>query len=123
MDEPFSTNTTINVLYGPEKLTMNGMFEVEVGKLINAICFSDSANPSPKLRFSFDGLDYEPNTFASTPTASSVAIGSYIVNGTFNLMVRQEHNNKELKCYAENKAANVQHIVSKQIKVLCIIFL
>ena len=119
MDEPYITNTTLNVLYGPDKLTMNGVFEVEVGKSINAVCFSDAANPSPRLRFSFDGLDYEPNTFASTPTAAAVAIGAYVVNGTFSQIVRQEHNNKELKCYAENKAANVQQIVTKQIKVLC----
>ena len=119
MDEPYSINTTLNVLYGPDKLTMNGVFEVEVGKSINAVCFSDAANPSPNLRFSFDGLDYKPETSASTPTAAAVAIGAYIVNGTFTKIVGQEHNNKELTCYAENKAANVQQIVTKQIKVLC----
>lgn len=119
MDEPSVVNTTLNVWYGPEKLTMNGVFEVEVGKSISATCFSDAANPSPRLRFSFDGLDYEPSTLASTPTPASVAIGAYVVNGTYYQIVRKEHNNKELKCYAENKPANVQQIVTKQIKVLC----
>lgn len=118
LDEPYSVNTTLNVLYGPDNLTMTGVFEVEVGKTINAVCFSNAANPAPKLRFSFDGLDYEPSTFASTPTVAAVAVGAYVVNGTFNQLVRQEHNNKELKCYVENKAANVQQIVTRQIKVL-----
>ena len=119
MDEPYSTNVTLNVLYGPDKLTMNGVFEVEVGKTISAVCFGDPANPSPRLRFNFDGIDYEPNSFASTPTPAAVAIGAFVVNGTFSQIVRQEHNNKELKCYVENKAANIQQIVTKQIKVLC----
>ena len=119
MDEPYSTDVVLNVLYGPEKLTMNGIFETEIGKQISATCFSDAANPSPRLRFNFDGLDYEPYTFASSPTAATVANGAFIVNGTFFQTVRQEHNNKELKCYAENKAANVQQIVTKQIKVYC----
>lgn len=115
MDEPFSTSIALNVLYGPEKLTMNGVFEVEVGKQISALCFSDLSNPAPLLRFNFDGIDYEPTSFASTPNPN----GAFIVNGTFSQTVRQEHNNKELKCYVENKAANVQQIVTKQVKVLC----
>jgi hypothetical protein len=119
MDEPLSSNVTLNVLYGPEKLTMNGEFEVEAGKQISAVCFSEPANPSPTLRFNFGGVDYEPSAFASTPTAASVATGAFIVNGTFSHTVKQDDNNKELKCYVENKAANVQQIVTKQIKVLC----
>ena len=119
MDEPYSTSVMLNVLYGPAKLTMTGVFEVEAGKDISAVCFSDAANPSPKLRFSFDGRDYEPTAFSSQPTDDKVAVGAFTVNGTFSYTVRQEHNNKELKCYAENKAANVQQILTQQIKVLC----
>lgn len=118
MDEPFSASVALNVLYGPSKLTMEGVFEVEVGKQISATCFSDAANPSPKLRYTFDGYDYEPNLFTSKPTDAKVAVGAYTVNGTFIQTVRQEHNNKELKCYAENKLANVQQIVTKKITVL-----
>jgi hypothetical protein len=119
MDEPLTSNVTLNVLYGPEKLTMNGVFEVEIGKQISAVCFSEPANPSPTLRFNFGGIDYEPSSFASIPTAASVAAGSFVVNGTFTHTVKLDDNFKELKCYVENKAANVQQIVTKQIKVLC----
>jgi hypothetical protein len=119
MDEPLVSSVTLNVLYGPEKLTMTGVFEVEVGKTISAVCFSEPANPSPSLRFNLGGIDYEPSSFASTPTAASVAVGSFVVNGTFAYTVKQDDNFKELKCYVENKAANVQQIVTKQIKVLC----
>jgi hypothetical protein len=119
MDEPLSSNVTLNVLYGPEKLTMDGVFEVEVGKQISAVCFSQPANPSPTLRFNFGGIDYEPSSFASTPTAATVAAGSFVVNGTFTHTVKLDDNFKELKCYVENKPANVQQIVTKHIKVLC----
>lgn len=121
MDEPYSTNITLNVLYGPEKLTMQGVFEVEVGKQISATCFSEPANPSPSLRFNLAGIDYEPSSLASTPTVagSTAPAGSFVVNGTFVYTVKQDDNFKELKCYVENKAANVRQIVTKQIKVLC----
>ncbi len=119
MDEPFSTNVTLNVLFGPDKIAMNGVFEVEAGQPISAVCSSEPSNPSPRLRFNFDGIDYEPNSFTSTPTAESVAVGAFIVNGSFTKTVRPEHNNKELKCYIENKEANIQQIITKQIKVLC----
>lgn len=118
MDDPYSTSVTLNVMYGPSELTMKGVFEVEAGKQISAVCHSDAANPSPKLRFSFDGHDYEPSSFSSQPTDAKVAVGAYTVNGTFFQTVQQEHNDKELKCYAENKIANVQQIVTKTIKVL-----
>ncbi len=118
LDEPLTTGLVLNVLYGPTKLTMEGTFEVEAGQQISARCFSDAANPSPKLRYSFDGHDYEPSAFSSNPTDAKVAVGAYTVNGTFVQTVRQEHNNKELKCYAENKLANVQQIVTKVITVL-----
>lgn len=118
MDNPYSSSIKLNVLYGPTKLTMTGVFEVEAGKEISAKCFSDAANPSPKLRFSFNGHDYEPNSFSSKPTDAKVAIGAYTVNGTFVKTVTQSDNNKELKCYAENKLANVQQIVTQMIKVL-----
>lgn len=119
MDSPYSTSITLSVFYGPDNIKMSGVFEVEVGKQISAICFSEPSNPAPKLRFTFDGVEYEPSSFASIPTAASVAVGAYVVNGTFTQTVKHEHNNKELKCYAENKAANIIQIVTKQIKVLC----
>jgi len=93
--------------------------EVQVGKQISAVCFTEPSNPAPKLRFTFDGVEYEPSSFGSIPTAASIAIGAFVVNGTFSQTVKHEHNNKELKCYAENKAANIIQIVTKQIKVLC----
>ena len=40
MENPFSTSVTLNVLYGPSKLTMKGVFEVEAGKQIRAVCHS-----------------------------------------------------------------------------------
>jgi hypothetical protein len=119
LDEPYTTNVTLNVLYGPEKITLTGPVEIEVGKQLSAACHSEPANPSPRLRFNFDGLDYEPNTFASTPTAAAMANGAFVVNATFVQTVKQEHNNKELKCIVENRVANVQQVVTKQIKVLC----
>ncbi len=118
LDAPLSTGLVLNVLYGPTTLTMEGTFEVEAGQQISATCFSDAANPSPRLRYSFDGHDYEPSAFSSNPTDAKVAVAAYTVNGTFVQTVRQEHNNKELKCYAENKLANVQQIVTKVVTVL-----
>ena len=41
-----------------------------------------------------------------------------MVNGTLEYTVSQEDNGKELKCYSENSAANVQQIVTRQIRVL-----
>ena len=119
IDEPLSTNITLNVMYGPEKLNMNGVFEVEEGKQISVLCSTEPANPSPKIRFSFNGIDFEPTTLTSAPTAATVAVGAYVVNATFAYTVQKEHNNKEIRCLAENKLANVQQIVSKQIRVLC----
>jgi hypothetical protein len=119
MDQPISTNTTLNVLFGPEKLNMTGVFEVEVGKTISSICSTGPANPSPKLIFNFGGIDYEPSSLASTPTANDVAVGAFVVNGAFSHIVNKDHNNKELKCIVENKPANIQQIVTNLIKVLC----
>lgn len=119
MDEPFASNVTINVVFGPDKLTMNGVFEVEIGKPISAVCFTEIANPAPTLRFNFDGVDYEPNSLTSSPVASPATKGAFLVNASFSQVVKYEHNNKELKCYAENKLANIKQVVTKQIKVLC----
>lgn len=117
MDEAYTTGVFLNVLYGPEKLTMNGVFEVEAGKEISAHCFTDLSNPAPKLRFNFDGVDYEPSYFTSK---SPNGTGAFSVSGNFSQIMRKEHNNKELRCFVENKAANVQQMITKQIKVLCI---
>ena len=119
MDDPISSNATLNVLYGPDKLNMSGVFEVEVGKTISAVCTTEPANPSPKLIFNFGGVDFEPSSLASTPTVDAVAVGAFIVNGSFSHVVNKEHNNKELKCIVENKPANIQQIVTNVIKVLC----
>jgi hypothetical protein len=119
MDEPLSTNLTVGVLFGPDKLTMNGVFEVEIGKQISANCFTDNSNPAPTLRFNFDGIDYEPTSLTASPVASPSTKGAFLVNATFSHTVKYEHNNKELKCYAENKLANIKQVVTKQIKVLC----
>ena len=116
MDAPFTTGLVLNVLYGPEKLTMNGVFEVEAGKEISAHCFTDLSNPIPKLRFNFDGVDYEPTSFSSKSPNGS---GAFSISGNFSQIMRKEHNNKELRCFVENKAANVQQMITKEIKVLC----
>ena len=119
MDEPYSSQLTLDVLYGPEAIQMDGVFEVEVNKSISAVCHTQPANPAPRLKFFFDGSEHEPATFASTAASATDAAGAFIANATFSHVVRKEHNNKELKCFAENKAANVQQIVTRQIKVLC----
>ena len=119
IDEPLASNITLNVLYGPEKLNMSGVFEVEEGKQISVLCSTEPANPSPRIRFSFNGIDFEPATLTSAPTVATVAVGAFVVNATFAYTVTKEHNNKEIRCLAENKLANVQQIVSKQIRVLC----
>lgn len=121
IDEPLtSSNVTLNVWFGPEKLTLDGAFEIEAGKALAATCFTDASNPAPALRFNFDGIDFEPTSLTSNPIVSNPTNGAFQVNATFLLAsVKQEHNNKELKCYAENKQANIKQIVTKQIKVLC----
>ncbi len=96
---------------------------MHAGQQISATCFSDAANPAPALRFSFDGHDLEPATFSSTPTDAKVAVGAYTVNATFAKTVQHSDNNKELKCYAENKLANVQQIVTQLIKVLFLLLI
>jgi nephron len=119
MDEPLTNDITLNVLYGPDKLIMNGTFEVELGAKIDAFCLTDAANPSPRLRYHFDGFYYEPNTFTSKPIFDkNVSLGAFIVNGTFTQTAIKEFNNKELKCIAENRPAKVQQIVTQIIKVI-----
>lgn len=116
LDDPLSVNVTLNVLYGPEKINMTGQFEAEEGKQISAFCFTEPSNPTPSLKFSINGLDFEPTTLTSGPIAS---LGAFAVNATFVYTVGKEHNNKEIKCIADNRAANIQQVITKQIKVLC----
>jgi hypothetical protein len=115
LDKPKSTqNLTLNVWYGPSNLKMTGEFEVKAGANLSAVCTIDASNPPPSnssngyttIQFSLDGIDSEK---------------ANVINGsaTFFYTLSNEHNNKELKCFVENKKANIKHMVTRQIKVLC----
>lgn len=119
VDAPLSSpGVTLNVWFGPEKLTISGNFEVEVNKSMQVHCSTDATNPASTVRFHFNDIDYEPTSIRAQWVNHNR--GSTIMHATFTYpAIKHEHHNKEVKCYAENKYTNLKQIQTKQIKVLC----
>ncbi len=115
LETPLSSEIKLNVLFGPTNVDMTGVFEAKIGENINAVCSSDSANPAPKIRFTFDGFDYEPTTQSIDLSTSN----GYALNASFIRPVQREHNGKEIKCIIINQAAKIERVISKYVKVLC----
>lgn len=119
VDEPLSSpNVTLNVWFGPERLVIGGNFEVLVDKPLQVQCNAELSNPMPTVRFNFDDIDYEPTTIKTGYTGNYR--GAHVLNAWFTIpALKREHHNKEIKCYTENKLANVKLIQTKQVKVFC----